>query len=99
MRLFSFFLSGRPEHYLRGQKSCLPGSAKGVLPPGLAFLEEGMIRFARFDHAVNNARHFCCDGGVGLSVQVRVMAVLRDVAFELVAKLLAGLGTAAWLAS
>ncbi len=54
-------------------------------------LEEGAIRFAEFDHGVNGACHLCGDGGVCLAAQIRVMAVLRDVAFELVSEAVGGL--------
>src|SRR6056297_1944831 len=45
-------------------------------------LEEGAIGFAVIDHGVCGARHFGGDGGVRLAAQLRVVSILRDVAFE-----------------
>lgn len=54
------------------------------------FEEEGAIGFAGFDYGVNGSRHLCCDGSVSLAAQIRVVTILRDIAFELVAKAVGG---------
>ena len=35
---------------------------------------------------MNGACHLCCDGGVGLAAQIRVVTILRYVTLELVAE-------------
>ncbi len=42
------------------------------------------IGFAEFDHGVNGARQLGRDGRNGLAPKMRVMPVVRDVAFEIV---------------
>ena len=76
---------GRPKHYLQGHRSdaltALTDRGSSTWHPPL---NEGPVVGIAFDDGVDDTRHLGGNSGHRLAAQIGIVAISRDVAFELV---------------